>query len=425
MSFKYLLSLLFVGTLLVSCNPSEAETASTPPASTSAAGEGAVNEGAAGEGAAPSAARSVRTFTARQGPLSATRSTSATIEPLRESQVAAGTGGRVERVLKREGTLAEAGETVIILDARNLELQVQNAQLALDSARINLQKAERSSRENTPQLSLQRRTAQTNFDLAQRQYDEGQRLFDAGGISSTELSGLEAQLSQAEAALTQATDAVARSERAGTEDLALLRVQLSQAETQLAQAEDALAEARITAPFAGEVADVLVEEGEFVAAGSPAFRLVSTERQLGRFSLPPGDAQQLLGGGDVFFRYGGLDYGAAIVRSSAASTSQRLTQLTAEIYPSDTPIPAGSVAQLTYTVPLGSGVQIPTTALGVRQGQNYVLTLEDGVTKQREVNVVAEVSGQAIVEGLEDGAEVVAPLPADLRDGTQVQVVER
>ena len=368
-------------------------------------------------------ARAVRVITTESGPLTATRTASVTVEPLQESRVAAGTGGRVERILKREGETVAAGEAVIALDAAALRLQVQNAQLAVESARINLDKAQRSSGESGVQATQQLSSAQTSFDIAQRQFTEGQALFNAGGVSSSDLSGLEAQLAQARAALTGAQDAVARSGRSGTEDLALLRVSVNQAQTSLAQAQDALAEAQVKAPFAGEVAEVLVEEGEFIGAGGSAFRLVSVERQLGRFSVPPQDAQRLLGQDPLYFRYGGLDYAAHVVRSSTSPGDSRLVDITAEIYPSETPIPAGSVAQVNYTVELAAGSQVPSGALTTVAGDTYVFVVEGDQATRQAVRVVAEASGQAVVEGLAEGAQVVFPLPADLRDGVTVKVV--
>ena len=367
--------------------------------------------------------RAVRTVVAAEDTLKATKTASVTIEPKQESRVAAGTNGRVERILKREGERVVAGEAIIALDDDNLQLQVKNAQLALDSAKISLERSTRSTAENTGQFSLQLRTSQTNFDIAMRQYEEGQALFQAGGISSTELSRLESQYSQAESTLLQTQDALARSQRSGEEDLALLQVQVNQAQTQLAQALDTLAETKITAPFDGEIADVLVEEGEFVAAGSPAFRLVSTEQQLGRFSVPPQDAQSLLNQGELIFRYQGLDYAARIIRSNSAPGDQRLIDITAEIYPSDSPIPSGGVAQLRYDVALGTGIKIPSSAFSVERGKTYLFVIENGEANRREVQLVAEVSGQAIVEGLTVGEQIIAPVPADLRSGTPVRVI--
>ena len=69
-----------------------------------------------------------------------------------------------------------------------------------------------------------------------------------------------------------------------------------------AGSQDALAETQISAPFDGEIAEVLVEEGEFIGAGSPAFRLVSVDNQLGIFSVPPRDAQSLLDNAEIYLR---------------------------------------------------------------------------------------------------------------------------
>jgi len=367
--------------------------------------------------------RTVRTITAVNNDLTATRNATVTIEPKQESRVAAGTNGRIETVLFREGAFVTKGDAVIQLDDNNLALQVQNAQLALESARINLQTARLSAGETTDQLGLSLRSAQTSFDLSKKQFEEGQALFAAGGIAQTDLSGLEAQYNQAEANLSQIRDSLSRSQRAGQENLALLELQVNQAQTQLSQAQDALAETQISAPFDGEIAEVLVEEGEFIGAGSPAFRLVSVDNQLGLFAVPPRDAQSLLDNAEIYFRYQGLDYAARIIRTSNASSSQRLVDITAEIYASDVPIPSGSVATLNYEVTLGSGIQLPSSSLFIEQGNNFVYIVEDGKSQKRQVTIVAEVSGQAVVEGLEEGQLIISPVPADLRDNSQVQVL--
>jgi len=367
--------------------------------------------------------RTVRVIEAKSTVLNATRNATVTIEPRQESRVAAGTNGRIEGILKREGETVTKGEAVIQLDDNNLQSQVQNASLALESARINLQRAQRSSTETTDQLGVSLRSVQTSFDLSKRQFEEGEALFAAGGIAQNDLSALEAQFVQAEANLAQVQDSLARSQRAGTEDLALLEVQISQAQTQLSQAQDALAEAKITAPFDGEIAEVLVEEGEFIGAGNPAFRLVSTGSQLGQFSVPPQDAQSLLSQGVIFFRYQGLDYAAAVVRSSAAPGSQRLVDITAEIYESELPIPSGSVAVLNYNVDLAEGIKVPTSSLFIEKGENFVYVVNEDKSLKQQVSIVAEVSGEAVVEGLTEGQLVISPVPADLRDNSQVRIL--
>jgi multidrug efflux pump subunit AcrA (membrane-fusion protein) len=368
--------------------------------------------------------RSVRVVVAEEGTLMAQKTASVTIAPKQESSVASGATGRVEEILKREGGRVEEGEVVIRLDDDNASLQVQNAQLALDAAKINLEKATRATTEGGGQLELALRSAQTNYDVLKKQYEESLELFKVGGVSQNQLDQLSAQLTQAESGLVQLQNSLAQNQRASTEDLSLLQLQVNQAETALKQASDALSETQIRAPFAGEISQVFTEQGEFMAAGSPAFKLVSVDEQLGTFSVPPADAQKLIEQGELVFRYQGQDFAARIVRSNAAPNDQRLVGITAEIYPSETRIPSGSVAQLSYTIDEAKGILVPTGAVLAESGQSYVYVVVESKSLRQAVQVLDEVSGQAAISGITVGSQVVYPLPNDLRDGASVKVLE-
>jgi multidrug efflux pump subunit AcrA (membrane-fusion protein) len=368
-------------------------------------------------------ARQVRVEVAAEGVLTATKQASVTVAAAKESRVAAGASGRVESVLARPGSRVEDGEAVIVLASENQRTGLTNAQLALESARINLQSAERATSTGIEQLQAQVRAVENNLAIARQQYDEGQSLFGAGGIAQTDLSALEAQASQAESAYLQARDALDRSLRASDEDLALLRVQVQQAENGVVQARDALAETRITAPFAGEVVDVLVEEGEFVGAGNPVFRLVGLDDQVVTFSVSPEDALLLQQRGTIVVRYGGLDYSAEIARATRPEQQPRLVSLSADLYPAETPIPNGTVAELRYEVELGRGVLVSSSALSAEGGRTYVFVVEGDSARRREVSVLAESGSQAVIEGVEIGSAVISPRPLDVREGTPVQMV--
>jgi HlyD family secretion protein len=369
-------------------------------------------------------ARSVRVIVASEGTLTAQKTASVTIEPKQESSVASGATGRVEEILKREGGRVEEGEVVIRLDDDNANLQVQSAQLALDAAKINLEKATRATTEGGGQLEIALRSAQTNYDVLKKQYEESLELFEVGGVSQNQLDQLSAQLTQTESGLVQLQNSLAQNQRASTEDLSLLELQVSQAETALKQASDALNETQIRAPFAGEISQVFTEQGEFMAAGSPAFKLVSIDQQLGTFSVPPADAQKIIAQSELVFRYQALDYAAKVIRSNATPNDQRLIDITAELYPSDTLIPSGSIAQLTYSVDEAQGVLVPTGAVVSESGQSYVYIVSDNKALRQAVQVLDEVSGQAAISGIEVGMQVVYPLPNDLRDGVSVKVLE-
>ena len=366
--------------------------------------------------------RSVRVIRAKTGTLSVTRSASATIEPLQESQVSAGTTGQVKQILARSGAQVKAGQVVIQLDDDALQLQLDNAQLSLQTARVNLQSAERSSGLNTAQSDAGLQAAQTGLTIAKQRFTEGQSLLAAGGISQNDFDQLKVGLEQAQTTLLQAQAAADQSQRAPEEDLELLRLQVQQAQTQVAQAQQSLADAKLTAPYAGEVAEVLVEEGEFIGAGSPAFRLVSTDRQLASFSVAPEDAQRLLQQGRIWLPYNGLDYAAQVTQTSQTQGG-RLVEVQANIYPSDTPIPNGTVTQFDYQLVLAKGILIPSGALRQNGGQVSVLVAQGGRAREVRVNLLSEGGAQVAVSGLSEGARVIYPLPADLNPGTPVEVL--
>ena len=366
--------------------------------------------------------RSVRVISAETGTLSVTRSASATIEPQQESQVSAGTTGQVERILARSGAKVKAGEVVIQLDDDALQLQLDNAQLSLQTAQVNLQSAERSSGLNTAQSDAALQAAQTGLRIAKQRFTEGRSLLAAGGISQNDFDQLKVGLEQAQTTLLQAQAAADQSQRAPEEDLELLRLQVQQAQTQVEQAQQGLADAKLTAPYAGEVADVLVEEGEFIGAGSPAFRLVSTDRQLARFSVAPEDAQKLLQQGQIWLPYNGLDYAAHVTQTSQTQGG-RLVDVEANIYPSGNPIPNGTVTQFNYQLTLAKGILIPSNALRQSGGKVSVLAVQGGRAKEVPVTLLSEGGAQVAVSGIEKGTRVIYPLPADLTPGTPVEVI--
>lgn len=367
--------------------------------------------------------RAVRTIQAQRGVLSTSRSTSVTVEPAQESMIAAGTSGQVASILKREGATLKKGETVVQLDDETLRLQAEDARIAVESARINLQKATTATQEGSGQVLTQSLSAETSFELAEQQYAEGQRLFEAGAISQFDLTGLQAQLEQARGSSQLAQNALASNQRADTEDLELLRLQLEQAQSQLAQAERALEDAAVTAPFAGEIAEMLVEQGEFIGAGSPVFNLVSSEEQLARFTVPVQDATRLLAQGTVWIGYNGLDYGAEIIRSSQLSDGSRLVELTAKLYHSNKRMPTGVTTQLDYELTLGQGIKLPAGAVQTSAGDSYVFTVTGDTTKRQAVTLTSEAGDETIVRGVQAGANVIYPVSSDLRDGLRVSVL--
>ena len=380
----------------------------------------------------PDAARAVRAAPATVGPLTATRSASVTLRPAQESRVASGATGRVAAILAREGATVAEGDPLVRLDDAQARVAVDGAELALAQARIQLERATRSSTDAVTQAAAAARTAEQNLALIQRQLAEAEALQELGAVAPSDVDALRAQASQAQSAVLQAREAVERAGRADTEDLALLELQVQQAEIQLRQARDALAETIVRAPFAGDVAELFTEVGEFVGAGSPVARLLGSGPKVASFSVPPEDAPLLENAGTVTVAYAGLELQATITRLERQAQQARLVTVLAQVDADAPRTPPGALAEVRYTVTLGEGLRVPSGALLADAGRTYLFQVVDeaagGVARRTEVRVVAESGNVAVVVGvpesaLASGALVISPRPLDVRDGAPVRVV--
>ncbi len=382
--------------------------------------------------AAADAARAVRAAPASVGPLVATRSASVTLQPAQESRVASGATGRVAAIVAREGATVAEGDPLVRLDDAQARVAVDGAELALAQARIQLERARRSSSDAVTQAAAAARTAEQNLALVRRQLAEAESLLELGAVAATDVDALRAQASQAQSAALQARDAVERAGRADTEELALLELQVQQAEIQLRQARDALAETVVVAPFAGDVAELFVEVGEFVGAGSPVARLLGSGPKVASFTVPPEDAPLLENAGVVTIDYAGLELPATITRLERQAQQARLVTVLALIDADAPRTPPGALAEVRYAVTLGEGLRVPSGALLADAGRTYVFQVVDegalAVARRTEVRVVAESGNVAVVVGVPEtalaaGALVISPRPLDVRDGAPVRVV--
>ncbi len=362
----------------------------------------------------------VRAVSAVEGVLRSNRTAGVTLSPTRESSVAATASGKVLQVLVEEGSQVGANQVVIRLDPANAQTQLGNAELALQTAQVNLSRATRSTDGSVAPLKAAQQSAQANLEIAQRRYNEGQQLFKTGAISQVELTGLEAGLNQAQSAAQNATESSNRARRASSEDLALLKLQIQQSQNQLAQAKRALNDTQIRAPFAGIIAESFVNPGEFVAAGSRAFRLADTSSLEAKFRIPPSEAAKLPVGTAFNLDYGGRTYFARLSRTTQVPGNDRLVEAVAKV---SAPLTPGATANLRYNLELAKGVLVPSGAL-LAGDKAQVMVVEAGKAVVKDVQVLGDNGSKAALAGIPSGVKVVYPVPPSLRNGDTLEVIE-
>ena len=213
---------------------------------------------------------SVRTMTIHPRERAAFLSLLGRIESPRHVPLSAAVHAEVNDVLTAEGSMVEAGMTVVVLDPRDaqLALQQREAEVKEIRARIGLE-VERARQERESLVKERSLLGLARKDLARAQ-DLAKR-----GIAT------ELQLEKAQERVTRQDLAViARdsSSRAHENRLARLEAQLTHAETARDLAALDVNRTEVTAPFRGRVTEVFVAKGVRVRPGERLLSIYDVSR---------------------------------------------------------------------------------------------------------------------------------------------------
>jgi len=233
----------------------------------------------------------------------------------------------------------------------------------------------------------------------------------------SELAAAEAQIAQAEAQLAQIQ------ERPRVEDVAVFQGQVEEASIALAQAQAQVDEAVITAPFAGTVLETLVDEGEWATPGAPAIIMATTDSLILKVNVDEVDVAKLADGQVAKLSFGALkDQQSEAVSGRIARIAPSSSNIGGAVaygveisfQPGELAVRVGMTADVDIVVAQADdALLIPNRAITADRaaGRYYVdLARADGTTERQEIRVgIRNESQTQILEGLEEGAQVVLP----------------
>lgn len=332
----------------------------------------------------------VRTARVERGSVEATvtNSKAGTVEARRRSRIASEMGGRVIEVAHREGALVAKGAPLVRLsDVSQLaQLELAKQGVAISKTRVEDQCLRR--------------------DRARRELSRTQRLAEKNVASEDRLDALQYAFDSARVACDGA-----RAERA-------------QAEAQLESAKVELAKTVIAAPFAGIVAEVNVEVGEWVTPSPPLLTSPSVVDLIDPKSIYISAPMDEVDSGEI--RVGlpvkltvdsrpGETFRGSISRVAPYVVDLEAQNRTLEIeIELDDPeiamtlLPGTSADAEVILETRSSVLRVPTSALLQNQS---VLLLEDGELIEREVELGLRNWQFAEIEaGLSGGEEIVISL---------------
>ena len=281
-------------------------------------------------------------------------------------------------------------------------LNLQNATITLEQAQANYDAlADHPTKSELAAAKAQ--VAQASAQLAALQ----------GRPTAGELASARAQMAQAEATLAQLQ------QRPNPEDVAVLEAQANEAAIALAQTRSQLEDAVITAPFAGTILAVQVQEGEWANPGAPAIVLAADSLIL-ELNVDEVDVADLTEGQAAHLRFSALKEaevdGTVSFVAPLSSNVGGAVAYAVEIRfdPGEYPVRLGMTADVEIvTDSAADALLVPNWAIEAdREAGRYYVTRQKalGGTERLEVGIGMrdEVNTQ-ILEGVEEGDKLVLP----------------
>lgn len=311
--------------------------------------------------------------------------------------------GYVREVKVQTGDRVRRGQTLVILDARDLDVSSRRAEAAREEVRAGL-----------PEADSAVAAAKANLDLAQATFHRMQDLFQKKSISNQEFDEASARLKGAQAAF----------DMAGARRVQL-NSKLAQAEQEVRSTEVTRTYAEVLAPFDGIVLEKSVDPGTLAIPGAP---LLTIQREDG-FRLEAAVEESHLGairiGHAVAVTLDGLD------RTLDARVSEIVPAVdpASRAYTVKIDLPAipglrpGLFGRAAFQLGSRQALTIPWAAVAQRGQLQSILVAENGLAHMRLITLGQKFKDQAeVLSGLSAGEKVISPVPAGLSDGTRVEV---
>lgn len=315
--------------------------------------------------------------------------------------------GVIQTFKVKEGDRVRKGDLLVVLDDRQVVAQLDQAQAALAAA----QKAESGA------VSA-RAAAEAGAQQARLSYARNRKMLAGGAITQESFETVEAQYKQAQAALAQAEAMV---------DAARSRVNQAQGAVDAAQV--ARKDARVMAPFDGEVTAKMADAGALAAPGTP---LLTLEREGGyRVDLvvPEAYIQWVRTGQPVEVRIPSIEEtsiaGTVDVIIPAGDQGSRTFVVQVGI-PTVQSLRSGMFARVPLTIGQQQMVRIPASSV-VRQGQlTGVFIVDDkNIARFRLIRIGRRFGEQVeVISGIKDGTRLVTAPPVQLTNGSAVEIAK-
>jgi membrane fusion protein (multidrug efflux system) len=199
------------------------------------------------------------------------------------TQMAPRVAGQVTKLLFADNQHVAAGQTLVLIDPRDFQAKLDQAQAQRASAEATLQQAQAQvvvQQANVDQAAANVRVADADLLQAKQDYDRFHAI-NPGAVTRQQVEASTATFHSAQAKLDSNRQMVGGAQaqvRAAQAQVLAAQASLKQAEANTQAAELQLSYCTIVAPMAGTVTHRTVDAGNYVNPGQAMFALVQDDR---------------------------------------------------------------------------------------------------------------------------------------------------
>jgi HlyD family secretion protein len=348
--------------------------------------------------------------------------------------------GRVAWIGVEKGDKVKEGQVLVRLEDQEFRAQYDQARGAAESARAQLEQLQHGSRPEEIQqaehnLSEARATAAND----KINLDRTKNLFDEGVVSKQALDDAIAKY-EASQQRVHSLEQSHQMARIGprVEEIARAKGAVTQAEGQAAYAKSQLDATVIRAPISGTILDRSVEKGElltgqFASAARPVFSIANLEDIQADLDIAQDDFAKLTPHQKAVVTvdaFPDLKWDGVIAEVSPEANRQKATiEVKVQILNPDSHLRPEMNTTVHFIAEenksagsQSAGAYVPASGLRDIDGKKFVFIAFEGRAMRREVKVLSQRSGGALVSGLNGGETVITTAPESLKDGDKIKI---
>ena len=338
--------------------------------------------------------------------------------PLEEVTVSSEVEGKVDQVLVDVGDHVTAGQPIVKVSPTELQLTLDQQRASMRQARARLGLPDNGEDLKDVRAAAEVKKAAADLADAEQKYQRAKSLFEQGLVPKQSFDEAESRYNAARAAYDLSVQAIEN-----------LRAQLvqSRASSQLAQKK--VNDAVIRAPFAGQVKERTVTQGQYLKVQTAVMVIVNVNPIRVRLKVPEKMASWVRVGQEVTVSveaYADRTFTGKITRINPSVDQQtRSFEVEALIENRDGMLKPGFFVKARIPSSYSeNALFVPQDALLYVYGVYKVFVVDGNTLKEREVKIGERVGDEVeIIDGVKQGERIaVAAKGQELKDGATLEI---